>query len=126
MSTRNPLSIARALGSARHGSDHWWVQRLTAVALVPLTFWLAAATVSLVDADHATFTAWIATPGRAVGVLLFIFATFYHLKLGLQVVIEDYVRPRSATVTMLILNVFFCVLLGTACAFAVLKLAIGG
>ncbi|MDP7604314.1 MAG: succinate dehydrogenase, hydrophobic membrane anchor protein, partial [Alphaproteobacteria bacterium] len=52
MSTRTPLSIAQALGSARHGGDHWWVQRLTAVALVPLTFWLAAATVSLVDADH--------------------------------------------------------------------------
>ena len=126
MSHRTPAGRVHGLGSAQHGVDHWWGQRLTALALIPLISWLCISIISMIGADHATFTSWLSTPGRAVAMLLLIAATFYHMKLGLQVVIEDYVHSRGWSVTLLVTNSFACVLLGTACGFAVVKVALGG
>ena len=126
MSHRSPAGRVHGLGSAQHGVDHWWGQRLTAIALIPLIIWLCTSIISLIGADHTTFISWLSTPGRAVAILLLIAATFYHMKLGLQVVIEDYVHSRGWNVTLLITNSFACVLLGTACGFAVIKVALGG
>ena len=126
MSHRTPTGRVHGLGSAQHGVDHWWGQRLTALALIPLLIWCCISLVSLVGADYATFTAWLSAPARAVTMLLLIFATFYHMKLGLQVVIEDYVHSRGWNITLLVMNGFACVLLGTASAFSVIKVALGG
>jgi len=126
MSLRTPLGRVRGLGSAKHGLDHWWHQRLTALALIPLGLWLIASFVAQIGNDHDAFKAWLGTPGRSVGMCLFLFAAFYHMKLGLQVVIEDYIHTRWINMTLLIFTTFVCVLLGTASIFAVLKLAFGG
>ncbi len=126
MSRRTPTGRVRGLGSAQHGVEHWWAQRLTALALVPLAVWFCVEVVGLIGADHAAFAAWLSTPGRAVAMLLLVGATFYHMKLGLQMVIEDYVHSRGWNVALLVLNTFACVLLGTACAFSVVKVALGG
>jgi len=125
MSLRSPLGSVRGLGSAKHGLDHWWMQRMTALALIPLGLWLAASLISQVGADHAAFKDWLGTPGRSVAMILFLFAAFYHMKLGIQVIIEDYVHSHWHMVLQ-ICNSFVCILLGTASIFAVLKLALGG
>ncbi len=125
MSLRSPLSRVRGLGSAGHGTDHWWLQRLTALALIPLGLWLMGSLVSQVGADHAAFKDWLGTPGRSVAMILFLFAAFYHMKLGIQVILEDYVQSHWHLVLQ-ILNTFVCFLLGTASIFSVLKLALGG
>ncbi len=126
MSRRTPAGRARGLGSAQHGVDHWWVQRLTALALIPLTVWFCVSLIGLIGADHAAFASWLSAPGRAIAMLLLVVAAFLHMKLGLQVVIEDYVRGRGWNVALLALNGFACVTLGAACAFAVVKVALGG
>jgi succinate dehydrogenase / fumarate reductase membrane anchor subunit len=124
MNLRTSLGRVRGLGSAGHGTDHWWIQRLTALALIPLGLWLAASLISQVGADHAAFKHWIGAPERSVAMILFLFAAFYHMKLGIQVIIEDYVHSHWHLVLQ-ILNTFACLLLGTASIFAVLKLALG-
>ena len=126
MSLRTPLGRARGHGSAKHGPDHWWHQRLTAIALVPLSAWLIGSLVSQIGNNHQAFTAWLATPGRSVAISLFLFAAFYHMKLGLQVVIEDYVHSRLLSMVLQIFTTFITILLGTASIFAVMKLAFGG
>lgn len=91
MSYRSPLGTARGLGSAKSGTDHWMMQRLTALALVPLTLWFVWSLVCLAGADYASFTAWLGNPLAAVLMIGFCLVAFYHSALGLQVVIEDYV-----------------------------------
>ena len=93
--TRSPLSRAIGLGSAREGSEHWWGQRISAVALVPLTLWFAASIVAHAGSDYATFIAWIKSPFVATLMTLLLIFLFYHAALGLQVVIEDYVHSRA-------------------------------
>ena len=128
MSLRTPLGRVRGLGSAKGGTEHWWAQRLTAVALVPLTFLFVAlvfAFVALGD-DHARAAALMGNPLVAIVMLLFIVAGFYHMKLGMQVVIEDYIHHegiKTASVLLVLLGSFA---LGTACVLAVLKLAFRG
>lgn len=123
---RSALGRARGLGSAKEGVSHWWAQRVTAVALVPLALWLAYSIARLSFAGHAAVTAWIAEPWVAIALVLTLFATFYHAKLGLQVVIEDYVHGGFAKHTMLLLNTFAMVALGAGSIFAVLKIAFQG
>src|SRR3982074_3848513 len=89
---RSPLGRAIGLGAAKEGVEHWWRQRVTAVALVPLTLWFVIAVIGLVGADHAVFVAWARNPMTTVFIVLLLIATFYHTALGLQVVIEDYVH----------------------------------
>ncbi|MGH8454032.1 MAG: succinate dehydrogenase, hydrophobic membrane anchor protein [Nevskiales bacterium] len=125
MSLRSPLSRARGLGSAKDGVSHWVWQRLTALALVPLTFWFVASVALHVDADYAVMRAWVATPYVAVLLSLYLATLFHHSQLGLQVVIEDYVHTRWVNLSLLLLVKFSHVLLAAAGIFAVLKIALG-
>ena len=86
MSLQNPIGRVRGLGSAKSGSEHWWAQRLTAVALVPLTLWFIYSALALAGADYAAAKAWLATPWNAVLMVLLVIATCHHMQLGLQVV----------------------------------------
>jgi succinate dehydrogenase / fumarate reductase membrane anchor subunit len=123
MNMRTPISRVRGLGSAKEGVQHWWMQRLTAIALIPLTVWFVVSMIYLGSADHATVAAWMANPLTAVLALLLIVATFYHLALGLQVVVEDYVHGEAAKMFCLIAIKLGSFALGVAAAFAVLKVA---
>ncbi len=126
MGMRTPLKNVRGLGSAKEGTTHWWHQKITAVAMIPLFVIALAYVISLVGEDHSRVVEILSLPFASLIMLLLIAATFYHLKLGLQVVIEDYIHTEATKMTLLILNSFFCVILGLASALAVLKLALGG
>lgn len=125
MSQRTALGKVRGLGSAKDGTHHWWVQRLTSIALVPLTLWFVASVVSLVGADHATVAAWVASPVASVLLVLLIAITFHHAQLGLQVIIEDYVHTEALKIAGIILVKFAAAVLGLACILAVVKVALG-
>ena len=124
MSSWTSLRRVRGLGTAKDGVHHWWVQRLTAVALVPLCIWFVASIVLLAGSDHARVTAWIANPVVAVFLILTLIAMFYHLKLGLQVVIEDYIHAKPTKFACLLLNNFGNTVLALSCIFSVLKIAV--
>jgi succinate dehydrogenase / fumarate reductase, membrane anchor subunit len=126
MPMRSPLGRAIGLGSAKEGVQHWWAQRVTAVALVPLTVWLVISVIALAGADRAAFVAWVGHPLAAVLLVLLLIATFYHGALGLQVVIEDYIGNEAARLGLIILMKFAAVLLAALGIFAVLKLALAG
>lgn len=89
---RNPIAVARGLGAAKDGVGHWWSQRLSAGALVFLVPWFVVTAISLVGSDHANTSAFIAQPLNATLMLAFVLAMFWHARLGLQVVIEDYIH----------------------------------
>ncbi len=125
MSLRSPLSHARGLGSAKDGVNHWVWQRLTALALIPLTFWFVASVAFYISADYAAMQAWVATPYVAVLLSLYLATLFHHSQLGLQVVIEDYVHTKWMNLSLLVLVKFSHVLLAAAGIFAVLKIALG-
>ncbi|MCF3628392.1 succinate dehydrogenase, hydrophobic membrane anchor protein [Thalassospiraceae bacterium LMO-SO8] len=125
MEMRSPLSRVRGLGAAHEGVAHWWAQRLTGVALVPLTLWFVWAVSGLLGADLAAVKAWMGTGQNAVLLILLIIAGMHHAQLGLQVVIEDYVHSESAKTVSLILIKLGAVLLGVLNIFAVLKLTFG-
>jgi succinate dehydrogenase / fumarate reductase membrane anchor subunit len=126
MSMRSPLGSARGLGSAKSGFEHWWAQRLTAVALVPLTIWFVAGIVSLAGADHDAVLDWLSRPWVAIAMVLLIVATFYHAALGLQVVIEDYVHHEGAKLALVLAEKFANAVLAVSALYAVLKIALGG
>jgi succinate dehydrogenase / fumarate reductase membrane anchor subunit len=115
---------ARGLGSARHGSRAWRAERLTAVALVPLTLWLVASLVALGGADRAAFVAWLGRPLSALLVILLLLAAFRHTALGLQVVIEDYVHS-AAKIPLLIATHLLCFAICVAGVLATLSIALG-
>ena len=123
MSLKSPLGQVRGLGSAKSGTEHWWAQRVTAVALVPLTLWFVYAIASNAGADHAMMTAWLAHPVNAILMLLLVAATFHHLHLGVQVVIEDYVHNEGMKIAGLLAVKLASVALAVAAAFAALKVA---
>ena len=121
---RSPLGRARGLGSARSGLHHWWVQRITGVALVPLTLWFICAAVRLTGATQKTVVDWLQSPLTLALMLALIVATFHHLQLGLQVVIEDYVRQdRTRTITLLVMK-GVCALLALLCIVSVLRIGL--
>ena len=124
-SMRSALGRVRHLGSAKEGVQHWWAQRLTALALVPLTIWFVASVAYLAGADHAAFTGWIARPYNALLMIVLLAAGFHHAQLGLQVVIEDYVHGEGVKLVSLIVVKFAALLLALAGIFAVLKIAFG-
>jgi succinate dehydrogenase / fumarate reductase, membrane anchor subunit len=122
---RSPLGRAIGLGSAKEGVEHWWRQRVTALALVPLTLWFVIAVIGLVGADHAVFVAWVRSPMPAVLLVLLLVATFYHTALGLQVVIEDYIHGEITRLATLLVMRFLCIIFAVRGIFAVLKMALG-
>ncbi|MEH6476141.1 MAG: succinate dehydrogenase, hydrophobic membrane anchor protein [Sneathiella sp.] len=126
MSMRTPLKNVRGLGSAKEGTSHWWHQKITAVALIPLFVIALAYVISLVGADYERVRYILSLPFTSLILLLLIGMTFYHMKLGLQVVIEDYIHSEGSKMILLLLNSFFCVVVGLASALAVLKLAFVG
>ena len=123
---RTPLARVRGLGSAKDGVGHWWAQRLTAVALVPLSLWLVAGIVSLAGAGRAEVAAWAGSPLTAALLVMTIAATFHHAQLGLQVVIEDYVHNEGAKIAAIIAIKLLAALVALIGVAAVLTLAVGG
>jgi len=119
---RSDLARVRGLGPAHDGVGHWWAQRLTALALVPLTLWFVAAVVGLAGADHAAVADWIAQPIPAMLLVLLIVATFHHAQLGLQVVIEDYVHIEGLKIALILAVKGLAVLLAVAALFSVLRI----
>jgi succinate dehydrogenase / fumarate reductase membrane anchor subunit len=126
MSLRSPLGRARGLGSAKEGPNHWWQQRLTAIALIPLTLWFVAAVIGLAGSHYEHFQAWLAVPGNTALALLLLFCVFHHAQLGMQTVIEDYVADNAAKVAAIILVKMTSALLGVFAAVAVLRTALVG
>ena len=126
MKFRSALGTVRGLGSAKDGTHHWWMQRVTALALIPLTIWFVVSVVALLGKDHAAFTAWVKNPISATLLVLLLAATFHHAQLGLQVVIEDYVHREGTKIAALLLVKFTAVILAGIGIFSVLRIALGG
>ena len=122
---RTPLGRVRGTGTARSGTEHFWHQSLTSIALVPLTIAAILILASLVGRNHAAVVQILGSPVISIVMLLFIFSTVYHMKLGMQVIIEDYVHDEARKYTLLIGNLFFCFVIGLASAYAILKLSFG-
>jgi succinate dehydrogenase / fumarate reductase membrane anchor subunit len=121
---RSPVGRAVGLGSAKEGVEHWWAQRLTAIALIPLALWFVSALVGLVGADLETAQSWFSLPGPAILLTLLLIASFYHASLGLQVVIEDYVHAEFAKLALLIVLRLLCFGGAVAGIFAVVSIAL--
>lgn len=126
MEHRSTLGRVRGLGASRDGIGHWWAQRLTAVALVPLTLWFVFAAVALTGADYDGFKDWVGAHGNLVLLVLLIIALFHHAQLGLQEVIEDYVHGEAAKLTGLVIVKFAALAAAAASVLAVLKVAFAG
>ncbi len=123
---RSGLSRARGLGSAKEGISHWWAQRLTALALVPISLWFVGSLIGLVGAGQPAVVAWASSPLSAVLLIALIVATFHHAQLGLQVVIEDYVHNEGAKLAAILIVKGAAFLLATAGVLAVVKMAMKG
>ena len=125
MSFRTPLGRVLGLGSAKGGTSHWWGQRVSALALIPLSLWFAISVLQLSRADYTVVIDWLHTPWVAVLLALFVATIFYHAYLGLQVVFEDYVHLEWLKVATLLLIKFACILLAATGVFVVLHIAFG-
>jgi succinate dehydrogenase / fumarate reductase membrane anchor subunit len=124
MGAGTDLGRVRGLGAAKDGAHHWWLQRVTAIANIILMLWFIFSLVRLPSLDHSSVVLWLRQPVAAVPMLLLIVSVFWHLRLGVQVLLEDYVQGSARVIGMLALN--FYVLAGAAAAvFAVLKIALG-
>lgn len=121
-SFKTDLKRVRGLGSTKEGVAHWWAQRITALALIPLTIWFVASIVHLVGATHAAVIDWVASPIPAILLILLVGAVFHHAQLGLQVVIEDYVHGEGAKLTLLLLVKAAAIVLGLTVAFAIFRM----
>jgi succinate dehydrogenase / fumarate reductase membrane anchor subunit len=126
MRTQTPIARVRGLGSARSGAHHWWLERLTSVSTLLLFIWLIASLLRLPALDQGSVVAWLASPLAAVPMLLLIVSTFWHLKLGLQVVVEDYVHEEGLRLFSIVLLNFFTIAGAALAIFALLKIAFGG
>lgn len=125
MSLRSPLSRARGLGAAKEGTHHWLLQRITAIAMVPLMLWLVFSLAALAGADHAAVTAWIGRPLNTALLLLVIGTLFYHAILGTQVVIEDYIGGEGGKMAALVASRFLLILAAVLGIVAVLQISLG-
>jgi len=122
MIRRSAVGRVRGLGSAKAGSAHWWAQRFTALALIPLVIWLAISLIQMTGAPHAAVAAWLGHPLAATLIVLLLIAMFHHAQLGLQVVIEDYVHGEAMRLALIVAVKFAAVALGTGAIIAVLKI----
>lgn len=124
MSLNTPISKVRGLGSAKSGTHHWWLQKIAAVALVPLTVWFVASIVQMTQADYFTVKAWLSSPVSAILMLVYIVTGMYHLRLGLQEIVEDYVPRKGPKIFYSFAILFGCTIIAVACIFSVLKIAL--
>lgn len=122
---RTPLSRVRGLGSAKTGTGHFWQQRMTALANLPLVLFFLWTVISLIGASHAEVVVHLSNPFVAIMMVLLIISVAWHMRLGMQIVIEDYIHGFGGLI-LNILNTFFAIALAASCAFAILKLAFGG
>ena len=122
---QTPLARVRGLGSARSGTEHFWRQRLTAVANVPLTIAFVVIVVSLLGRNHAAVQQILGSPIVAMLMLLFIGTSTYHMRIGMQMIIEDYVHSDVPKLFLLMLNTFFSIVVGLAATYAIFKLSFG-
>lgn len=125
-SLRSPLGRVGGLGSAKSGAHHWWLQRLTSIALVPLTVWFVVALLSLPLLDHATLVLWMKQSWNSLLLILLVLVATYHSQLGVQVVVEDYVPDAGVKTLTLVVVTFVHAFLAVAGVFAILKVAFGG
>lgn len=125
MSLMTPLNRVLGLGTAKGAAEHWWLQRVTAIALLPLGLWFAYALLTLRGFDYASVTVWAQQPVTSLLLILFVVAVGYHSALGVQVVIEDYVTGKGSRAATLIASTLAHAGLTVAGAFAVLKIALG-
>ena len=126
MSLKSPLGRVLGLGAAGGGSHHWWLQRLSAIALAPLGAWFVAALAMLPDLGYVTARTWLAAPWHAVPAGLLVATASYHAWLGVRVVVEDYVHDRPRKLVTLVVLQFLHLAVGAGALFAVLKVALGG
>ncbi len=120
-----PLARVRGLGAAKSGTEHFWLQRLTAVANVPLTIAFVLIVVSLLGRNHAAAAQILGSPLVAIIMLLFIISVATHMRIGMQVIIEDYVHDEPARLILLMANTFFVLAVALASAYGILKLSFG-
>lgn len=125
MAMRTPLKNVRHLGSAKEGADHFWKQRVTGVANLLLGVFLIALILKLAGADHATVKATLGNPLYGLPLMLLALSAAIHMRLGMQVIIEDYIHGEGLKIVLLILNTFFAIAVGASSIFAVLKLSFG-
>ncbi len=125
MSLVTPLNRVLGLGTAKGAAEHWWAQRLTAIALVPLALWFACSLATLPAFDYAAVAAWVQRPVTSILLILFVGAAAYHSFLGVQVVIEDYVGGKASRPAALMASAFAHTGLAVAAVFSILKIAFG-
>lgn len=126
MSLRSPLGKAKGLGSAKDGLHHWWAQRVTAVALIPLTIWFAFSVAGMRGMDYQTAVECLGSPLSATLLISLIISAFYHAGLGMQVVFEDYVSTKCTRVACIVGTNLLLFFLAIAAILAVVRIAIGG
>lgn len=126
MEMRSPLAHARGLGPAKSGGTaHWWSQRLTSMALLPLMLWFMMSAVNLVGADYGAYVSWMSDPGNTLLLVLMVATFFYHSEQGLRVVIEDYVHGEVGKMAALIAAKAFSYICGIASLLAIFRVAFG-
>jgi len=125
MDLRSPLKKARGLGSAKEGVHHWWLQRVTSIALVPLTLWFVLSLAALAGSDYAAVVEWVRSPLVALLLVLTVATAFYHAALGVQVVVEDYVSHHGWRMAIILAEKFLFLLLGVAAILSVLRVSFG-
>jgi succinate dehydrogenase / fumarate reductase membrane anchor subunit len=126
MSSRSPLSRVLGSGSAKEGTDHWWMQRVTAIALLILGAWFLISLAALDTYSESDMYAWVASPFNAIMLLLASITLVWHSMLGIQIIIEDYVHGPGLKVVSIILSKFVHVFMGVAAVLAILKVVLGG
>ena len=126
MGTGTGIGRVRGLGSAKHGSMHWWRQRVTAVGNLFLVTWFVVSLFRLPSFEHGLIVQWIGSPIVAVALILMTISVFYHLRLGLQVIVEDYIHEEAGKILFVLLLNFYAVAGGALAIFSILKIAFGG
>ena len=123
---RSPLSVVKGHGSAKDGTHHFWMQRVTAIALIPLLLWFCFSIACMPEATYVNVVTWLKSPFNSVMLILGIFASFYHLSMGLQVIIEDYVSNTNVRMVSILVMKLLCFFFAALGIFSVVKVAVGG